>query len=678
MNNGQNDLGGDCVSAATIEGHLSSIWTKAHAAGFIVAESTITPGQWNTTIGCGFTAYRYLYQVNKWITTQGPGFANKSTGAYWDILIDAGSMMQDLANTSLFAPNGGFAYGGAALWSAEVNNALQNKTTTKHSSLGQLIFPQTGNGAWGMMSDDGPNANFFSILDASQNTLFDVDTNQGYTDIYRLAAYGNFPHAIGQSGAGNLNNLNEFGPNLAPCTSLTYPGSGSCVFQDAFGQSEATGAAVQKIMYLGNPTSTSLYEEYFYGVTSGYAFDASGHFWIPGQKAASITSCLQIDTSGQVSNTGVACGGGTTSNALTMNNSGSGASSGSTFNGSTAQTISYNSIGAAPLNSPNLTGIPTAPTPTFGTNNTDIATMAAVQAAIAAAGTGAGIVTYSGPSLTFSGTLYFPIGGGGLSSATETNVDIDSPAAVTIQNMTVQMSAAPGVGNSITYTWRKNAASTALTCTISGSSATSCSDTSHSFTTASLDLLDIQAVTTGTVVGTPTVVMAAQVGISTSSSGTTISLPTSGAQTAMTFDGNVPQKCPDTSGSGTAQSCSTGNAFTPAAGSCWIYTTTTTNSGTGLTVNVNSFGAKSVAVAGSSGWTTTLVASASIPANKPMTMCYDGTNMNVSGTGYAPASGSSGSVTNITSSITFYKCDGYRIGKRSSCQNYRNGCEYAL
>ena len=60
------------------------------------------------------------------------------------------------------------------------------------------------------MSDDGPNANFFSILDASQNTLFDVDTNQGYTDIYRLAAYGNFPHAIGQSGAGNLNNLNEF------------------------------------------------------------------------------------------------------------------------------------------------------------------------------------------------------------------------------------------------------------------------------------------------------------------------------------------------------------------------------------------------------------------------------------------------------------------------------------
>lgn len=36
----------------------------------------------------------------------------------------------------------------------------------------------------------------------------------------------------------------------------------------------------------------------------------------------------------------------TLSNALTMNNGGSGAASGTTFNGSAAQTISYNTIGA--------------------------------------------------------------------------------------------------------------------------------------------------------------------------------------------------------------------------------------------------------------------------------------------------------------------------------------------
>lgn len=40
---------------------------------------------------------------------------------------------------------------------------------------------------------------------------------------------------------------------------------------------------------------------------------------------------------------------GSLSNALTMNNSGSGAASGTTFDGSVARTISYNSVGASPL-----------------------------------------------------------------------------------------------------------------------------------------------------------------------------------------------------------------------------------------------------------------------------------------------------------------------------------------
>lgn len=135
------------------------------------------------------------------------------------------------------------------------------------------------------------------------------------------------------------------------------------------------------------------------------------------------------------------------------------------------------------------------------------------------ASSGASIVVYSGPSLTLSGTLYFPIGGGGLTSATEANVDIDSPAAATIQNFSVQMSAAPGIGNSVVYTWRKNAAGTALTCTISGAVATSCSDTTHSFTVVQGDLMSVQAVTTGTIVGTPTVVMGTQFGIASSGGG---------------------------------------------------------------------------------------------------------------------------------------------------------------
>jgi hypothetical protein len=54
-------------------------------------------------------------------------------------------------------------------------------------------------------------------------------------------------------------------------------------------------------------------------------------------------------------------GGGTTTNALTINNSGSGATSGAAFNGGAAITLSYNSIGAAPSNSPTFSGTVTIP-----------------------------------------------------------------------------------------------------------------------------------------------------------------------------------------------------------------------------------------------------------------------------------------------------------------------------
>jgi hypothetical protein len=98
--------------------------------------------------------------------------------------------------------------------------------------------------------------------------------------------------------------------------------------------------------------------------------------------------------------------------------------------------------------------------------------------------------------------------------------------------------------------------------------------------------------------------------------------------------------CSDTSGSGTAQSCSTSPTFTPSANqSCILYNTTTTNSGAGLTVNVNSLGAKSVAIPGTSGWTTTLTASI-ISSGKPIAMCYDGTNWDVLQTGKAANGGS--------------------------------------
>ena len=68
-------------------------------------------------------------------------------------------------------------------------------------------------------------------------------------------------------------------------------------------------------------------------------------------------SCVGTDSNGQIQ---AGTCGGTTTNALTMNNSGTGDVSGSTFNGSAAKTISYNTIGAAPTASPTFTGTPDA------------------------------------------------------------------------------------------------------------------------------------------------------------------------------------------------------------------------------------------------------------------------------------------------------------------------------
>jgi hypothetical protein len=129
-------------------------------------------------------------------------------------------------------------------------------------------------------------------------------------------------------------------------------------------------------------------------------------------------------------------------------------------------------------------------------------------------GSGGGIIVYSGPYFTPTGTgetLYFPIGGGGASAippaALESTVQVPAPASMVIQNFYAVLTSPPGSGNSIVFTWRDNGSSKASTCTISGASATECSDTTHTFTAAQGDLLDVEADVTGTAEPTMTLLM---------------------------------------------------------------------------------------------------------------------------------------------------------------------------
>lgn len=68
--------------------------------------------------------------------------------------------------------------------------------------------------------------------------------------------------------------------------------------------------------------------------------------------------------------------------ALTMTSAGGGDNSGTTFDGSAARTISYNSIGAAPLDSAALTGTPTTPNPAANAADGQIANVKYVKDSI--------------------------------------------------------------------------------------------------------------------------------------------------------------------------------------------------------------------------------------------------------------------------------------------------------
>lgn len=132
---------------------------------------------------------------------------------------------------------------------------------------------------------------------------------------------------------------------------------------------------------------------------------------------------------------------------------------------------------------------------------------------------GGGVISYSAPSLTLTaGTRYIPPGGGGVPSSTEADATVKAPSSATITNFQVNVSAAPGSGNTYVLTWRKAGADQSLTCTIADT-ATTCTDTTHSFTVSQGDLVAVKIVSTGTIITTPMLSFLAQWG-TTGSNGT--------------------------------------------------------------------------------------------------------------------------------------------------------------
>lgn len=136
------------------------------------------------------------------------------------------------------------------------------------------------------------------------------------------------------------------------------------------------------------------------------------------------------------------------------------------------------------------------------------------------------------------------------------------------------------------------------------------------------------------------------VGNAPGASGTQVNVNSGSSLTTSAQNGLLPYVCADTSGSATAQSCTTTPSFTPTAGNCIAYNTTTQNSGA-LTLNVNSSAADAVQK-----WLGTALASGDLPANKTVNLCFDGTHWQMMTIGNAP-SGGSGNYVNIGSAVTW-------------------------
>jgi hypothetical protein len=99
--------------------------------------------------------------------------------------------------------------------------------------------------------------------------------------------------------------------------------------------------------------------------------------------------------------------------------------------------------------------------------------------------------------------MYAPVTGIATVTATESDVQTLSPnASLSAKDLFVSATTAPGALASITVTLRDDGADTAVTCTITGLSVTTCNSAAASATIAAGSKVDLKITSTGVLVST--------------------------------------------------------------------------------------------------------------------------------------------------------------------------------
>jgi hypothetical protein len=255
-----NDHGNDdalCTSPASVQSSYQGVFAKAHTDGYIVVVGTGIVASFNQVTGCG-TAWQYWLQNHQWLINQGKTSLNRSSGQYWDILVDTSSASPDGFNTNFLASSGGpgpSAVEGMANASA---SAIYTGGATPVNYKGWY---------WGAPSSQGTGASqangyiFQPSADSEFSTLW---LGASGTEIAAVNTTDNRFYVFNKEVIGNGN---------SDCPA----GAMFCVGSGGYMRITSAGAA-----FLTDITDA-------------------------GAAAGSGTNCLQIDTVGHITNTGATC-----------------------------------------------------------------------------------------------------------------------------------------------------------------------------------------------------------------------------------------------------------------------------------------------------------------------------------------------------------------------------------